>query len=283
MGIAESKLGCERPTRRSRDESRPVRPARPVRPRPAAYAAAHQGNAPILAFVDTGGTFNNDTECVDGPRGDVRTTFDTAAGPARWGLVGWSAGGTCAVDLALTHPERFSGFVDIAGDLGPNAGNKTRTIATLYGGDSRAWIRYDPLSVLSTHAPYTDTAGWFVNSAGGRTEWTHAGAEPGFTARRGPRGGPRSARDAVFAGRSGYGGRPDGRDAPGAQAQAAQQLCAAASTKNVTCTLHTLPGGHSWQFAGAAFRQALPWLVSQLGPTDPAVSAPPHSPTIYGK
>ena len=35
------------------------------------YAGAHGGSAPIVVFVDSGGTFNNDTECVDGPRGNA--------------------------------------------------------------------------------------------------------------------------------------------------------------------------------------------------------------------
>jgi hypothetical protein len=35
-------------------------------------AAAHGGNAPVFVFVDAGGTFNNDTECVNGPRGNRR-------------------------------------------------------------------------------------------------------------------------------------------------------------------------------------------------------------------
>ena len=255
-----------------------------------AYAAAHQGNAPILVFVDTGGTFNNDTECVDGPRGDVatyltldvpgylETTFHTAVSPTRWGLVGWSAGGTCAVDLALTHPERFSGFEDIAGDLGPNAGDKSRTIATLYGGDSRAWARYDPLTVLAVHSRYLDTVGWFINSTDGRKARTGASGKPGFSAAWGFRGGARRGTGgAMFGGTSGYGGRPDGRDTPGAELHAAQQLCAAASQKNVVCTLHTLAGGHSWQFASAAFAQALPWLSSQLGVAD-STAAPAGPP-----
>ena len=35
------------------------------------FAAAHGGTAPVFVFVDVGGSFNNDTECVDGPRGNV--------------------------------------------------------------------------------------------------------------------------------------------------------------------------------------------------------------------
>src|SRR6185312_14908758 len=35
------------------------------------FAAAHGGNTPVFVFVDVGGSFNNDTECVNGPRGNV--------------------------------------------------------------------------------------------------------------------------------------------------------------------------------------------------------------------
>ena len=74
-----------------------------------------------------------------GPRGNVAdhltkdvppyvaTTFGVQS--ANWGVVGWSMGGTCAVDLTVMHPELFSTFVDIAGDMGPNAGTKEQTIA----------------------------------------------------------------------------------------------------------------------------------------------------------
>ncbi len=112
------------------------------------FAAAHGGNAPVFVFIDSGGSFNNDTECVNGPRGDVadhltkdvvpymNSTFGgVSPAAANWGgIVGWSMGGTCAVDLTVMHPELFSAFVDIAGDLGPTAGTKEQTVARLFGG-----------------------------------------------------------------------------------------------------------------------------------------------------
>lgn len=64
---------------------------------------------------------------------------------------------------------------------------------------------------------------------------------------------------------AGFGGRADGRDAPGTEDKAAQTLCAAAATKNITCSLHTLDGRHSGQFASSAFQQGLPWLATRLG------------------
>jgi S-formylglutathione hydrolase FrmB len=245
-----------------------------------AFAAADHGSAPVLVFVDTGGSFNNDTECVDGPRGEVadyltrdvpgylETRFGLARTPDRWGVVGWSSGGTCAVDLAVMHPELFGSFEDIAGDLGPNVGDQATTVSALYGGDQGAWARFDPMTVLAGHAPYPDTAGWFVNSS--QTGWPGRAPGQGHGRRTGPAAGHRPG--GPLRG-GGFGGRPDGADAPGAEAAA---LCAAAGAKGITCTLHTLPGRHSWQFASSAFSSALPWLASRLGLPAPAPTGGPH-------
>ena len=120
------------------------------------FAAAHHGNAPVVVFVDPGGAFNNDTECVNGSRGNsadhltkdvvpyMVSNFGVSPDRAKWGIVGWSMGGTCAVDLAVMHPDMFSAFEDIAGDIGPNSGTKDQTIARLFGGNADAWAAFDP-------------------------------------------------------------------------------------------------------------------------------------------
>ncbi len=74
-------------------------------------------------------------------------------------------GGTCAVDLTVMHPELFSTFVDIAGDMGPNAGTKEQTIARIYGGDAAKWAIYDPTTVINKHGPYKGVSGWFAISS----------------------------------------------------------------------------------------------------------------------
>lgn len=137
------------------------------------YAAHHHGRAPILVFADASGGFTVDTECVDGPHGNSETHlvrdvpayisahFGVAA--TGWGVAGWSMGGTCAVDLAVEHPEVFSRFLDISGDLGPNIGDETKTIATLYGGSRAAWATHDPLTVLGHHHRYHDVSGVFAD------------------------------------------------------------------------------------------------------------------------
>ena len=76
------------------------------------YTEAHHGWAPILVFVDATGGFDNDTECVIGPHGNaedhlvkdippfISATFGASADPRHWGALGFSMGGTCAIDLA---------------------------------------------------------------------------------------------------------------------------------------------------------------------------------------
>lgn len=226
------------------------------------YAAAHGGEAPILVFVDAGGSFNNDTECVDGPRGnaadhlteDVRpyvvATFDASPAAANWGIVGWSMGGTCAVDLTVMHPDLFSSFVDIAGDLGPTAGTRDQTIDRLYGGDAAQWAAFDPTTVIGRHGPYSGVSGLFEDTT---DPVRHGG---------GPNRPQRSVRT-DGTGASGYGGRDNTPDSD--ETGAAESLCATATSAGVSCSVHTTAGGHTWQFAAQAFTNGLPWIADQIG------------------
>ncbi len=85
--------------------------------------------------------------------------------PQNWGIVGFSMGGTCAVDLAVMHPDMFSAFEDIAGDLAPNSGTKEETVSRLFGGDAAAYASFDPTAVITRHGAYSGVAGWFaINS-----------------------------------------------------------------------------------------------------------------------
>lgn len=199
------------------------------------FAAAHDGNAPVLVFADSGGSFNNDTECVNGPRGNAAdhltndvvpyliSHFGVSADPAGWGVAGWSMGGTCALDLTAMHPEKFSAFVDIAGDLGPNSGTRAQSIARLFGGSVDAWSAFDPTTVITRHGRYSGISGWFAVN------------------------GSATASDT------------------GGQLAAAKSLCALGRTHGIDCDVITEPGRHDWPFAGRAFASALPWLAGRLG------------------
>ncbi|MDG3008941.1 hypothetical protein G4X40_02125 [Rhodococcus sp. D2-41] len=243
------------------------------------YAQSHGGQAPILVFVDAGGSFNNDTECVDGPRGnsaghlteDVRpyviSHFGASSAAANWGIVGWSMGGTCAVDLTVMHPDLFSSFEDIAGDLGPTAGTKAQTIDRLYGGNPAQWAKFDPTTVMQAHGRYTGVSGWFEDTGTPNRPGMWKGAKgknfSGFHRPTQQNSAP-----------NGFGGQDNTRDTD--ESGAAEKLCAAATKDAISCSVHTAPGGHTWQFASAAFPAALPWMAAQLHTpgTAPVASTP---------
>ena len=189
------------------------------------YAAAHDGDAPILIFVDPNGVFTNDTECVNGIRGraadhltkdvvpEIVARFSVGTDPSHWAVLGFSSGGTCAVDLAVMHPEVFGRFVDIAGDERPSVGTQAQTIQRLFGGDRRAWATFDPATAIGRHGHYADTAGLFIVPASSHSD-----------------------------------------------GDAARTLCAVGAARGIRCAVTALPGRHTWPFAAAAFENALPWL-----------------------
>jgi S-formylglutathione hydrolase FrmB len=171
---------------------------------------------------------------------------------AHWGVVGWSMGGTCAVDLTVMHPDLFSTFVDIAGDMGPNAGTKDQTIARIYGGDASAWATYDPTSVIDKHGPYTGVSGWFAISSDAPTQHRSYGNPTG----------------------TGLGGQ-DAAGMPTDQTEAANSLCRLGRANGITCAVIASPGKHDWPFATEVFVSALPWLVGQVGtPGVPKIPLP---------
>lgn len=235
------------------------------------FATAHDGKAPVLVFVDSGGAFNNDTECVNGVRGNAAdhltkdvvpfmvSAFGVSSNRSNWGIAGWSMGGTCAVDLTVMHPEMFSAFVDVAGDFSPNAGTKAQTIARLFGGNADAWAAFDPTTVINRHGPYRDVAGWFAISSEGPPAPHHDIAITDNGAIR------LAAREAAAN--------------PGNQTAAAYSLCALGRASGIDCAVVPQPGKHDWPFADRAFAAALPWLAGRLGtPGVPRVSLPATSP-----
>jgi len=238
-------------------------------------AAAHDGNAPVFVFVDSGGAFNNDTECVNGKRGNaadhltkdvvpyMASSFGVSADASRWGIVGWSMGGTCAVDLTVMHPELFSAFVDIAGNMGPDAGTKAQTIARLFGGSTDAWEEFDPATVIRRHGRYDDVSGLFAISSDNVPKRFH------------------SLSVGADAGAIGLGGQDNIRY-PNDQTEAAHRLCKLGLANGIDCAIVAQPGKHDWPFASRAFAAALPWLVGELQtPEVPLIALPstPRAPT----
>ncbi|MGB8391008.1 alpha/beta hydrolase-fold protein [Mycobacterium sp.] len=231
------------------------------------FAATHDGKAPVLVFVDSGGAFNNDTECVNGVRGNaadhltkdvvpyMMSKFGVSRYRSNWGIVGWSMGGTCALDLTVIHPEMFSAFVDVAGDFFPNAGTKGQTIARLFGGNANAWAAFDPTTVINRHGPYRDVAGWFAISSDGP---------------------PAPRRDFAMADTGAiHLAASEAAANPGNQTAAAYSLCALGHANGIDCEVLPQPGKHDWPFADRAFAAALPWLAGRLGTPGVARTALP--------
>ncbi|MCV7332091.1 esterase family protein [Mycobacterium cookii] len=238
-------------------------------------AAAHGGNAPVFVFVDSGGAFNNDTECVNGSRGNAAdhltkdvvpymvSKFGVSPDAENWGIVGWSMGGTCALDLTVMHPELFSSFVDIAGNMGPETGTKAQTIARLFGGSANAWAAFDPATVIAKHGRYKGVSGWFDISSNNLPKHHRSLTVTG-------------------AGEVGLGGHDVVRNTADSTV-AAESLCELGRAYGINCAIVAQPGKHDWPFASNAFAAALPWLAGHLGTPGVArtplpSTSPPESP-----
>ncbi len=131
-------------------------------------AATQGGEAPLLVMVDANGSAFGDTECVGAAEtyltvdvpAYVEAHFSVTADRRAWGLAGYSEGGTCAVTLALRHPDRYAAFADLAGDSHPDVGGHRRTVRTLFGGSEVDFAAHDPAALL-TQRTYPQLAGWF--------------------------------------------------------------------------------------------------------------------------
>jgi S-formylglutathione hydrolase FrmB len=141
-----------------------------------AFAAAHHGVAPVLVVVDQNGSAIGDTECVNGPQGNAETylTVDVPAfitgtlhlqhNPAQWGIVGFSEGGTCALDLVLGHSSVYRHVVDLGGDARPTLGNAKHTLTALFGGSAAVEHAHDPTALLAAHR-FPGVTAWFAAGA----------------------------------------------------------------------------------------------------------------------
>ncbi len=136
-----------------------------------AFAAEHDGLAPIMVMPDANGSFLADSECLDGAEGNIETyltedvpafvvdRFGASDDPRLWAIGGASMGGMCAVMLALRHPDRFLTFADFAGFVGPRSGDSNAvgdTVRDLFGGDRAAFLAHEPLELLAD-GDYPDT------------------------------------------------------------------------------------------------------------------------------
>jgi S-formylglutathione hydrolase FrmB len=137
------------------------------------FAAAHHGLAPVVVVPDNLGSVIANPLCLDSRLGRVQTylTLDVPAWvqthmqidgtPGSWAVGGSSAGGTCALQLALNAPALYPTFLDVSGQTGPTLGDRARTVAAAFGGNTSAFAAVEPLDQLARHR-YAVTSGCFV-------------------------------------------------------------------------------------------------------------------------
>lgn len=196
-----------------------------------AFAAQHDGLAPVVVVADgTGGQFANPL-CMDSRLGNAASylTVDVPAWvkqnlqidqePRAWAIGGLSYGGTCALQLATLRPDVYPTFLDISGQAEPTLGDRARTVQEAFGGDDAAFARNNPADLLA-HNRYPDSAGAFVVGLDDREY--RAGVE---------------------------------------------QLTAAARAAGMDVHLTELPGGHTFSLWSAALEKEMPWLSRRLGLT----------------
>jgi S-formylglutathione hydrolase FrmB len=198
------------------------------------FAAAHDGNAPIIVMPDINGSVTGDSECVDSPRGNVETylnvdvrnfvvdRFDSATQPDKWAVAGLSEGGNCALMLTLRRPDLYRTFGDYAGLSGPRPGESDAdtagAIQILFGGSQQRFDEHEP-SVLLQQKKFPGVGGWFEVASDDR--------EPLL---------------------------------------AAEKLAPLAQRAGVDTCLVVLPGGsHTFGVFSRSFRDSLPWMAARLG------------------
>ena len=195
-----------------------------------AFAAQHGGTAPILVTPDIGGSTEGDTECVDGPRGNVETylmtdvmdlmheKFNAKSGPGSLAIVGLSTGATCSLVLSLRNPETIAAAGDYSGTEKPQLDNGD-TLRDIFGGNQQAFDEHDPTKILPTEQ-FPDLGIWFESGV-------------------------------------------DDTSAVAAQ----NTVAGLARSAGIQVCIGTMPGGHDFTVWTRAFQLSLPWLSGRLGLT----------------
>ena len=194
-----------------------------------AYAAQHDGLAPVVVVVDPLGDSFANPGCVDSPQGNVFTylsqdvpdwikaNLQVVQDTQKWSIGGLSNGGTCALVMAVNAPDVYRTFLAMSPEDQINVGDDAAaTIATLFGGSQAAFDAVNPLTVMKTKK-FPDTAGFVVG-----------GLDDSYLPR-------------------------------------AQRVEQTAKDAGMTIDYVELPGGHDWRVWGEGFQEALPWLSNRMG------------------
>jgi enterochelin esterase-like enzyme len=134
-----------------------------------AYAAAHDGLAPIVVSPDQLGDPSHNPMCVDSPLGNsqsyltvdvpnwIRSNLNVIDDAHYWGIGGLSQGGTCSIQLGSAFPNLFGVILDASGEEYPRIGDAQKTADAAFGGSLDRYEAAYPENIMQKHGPYADT------------------------------------------------------------------------------------------------------------------------------
>ncbi|AKV55496.1 esterase [Bifidobacterium actinocoloniiforme DSM 22766] len=196
-----------------------------------AYAANHDGLAPIVVSPDQNGATTHNSLCVDSPvYGNaetyltrdvpdwIKSELPVSESPRMWAIGGFSQGGTCATQLAPRHPHLFGAILPVDGELAPQQGSQDDMIRDYFHGDRKAYQEQVPTTAIARHAPSNQVL------------FTGAGSRD-----------PRSIRNMITIAKA---AREAGMDVVAATAQGS---------------------GHDWHAVRSTWEPALEWLGERMG------------------
>jgi len=136
-----------------------------------AFAAKHEGLAPIAIVVDQLTAPDLDPACVDSAKYGAVATYINQLVPQwaeqnlnivtdhrYWTIGGFSNGGSCAAVYGSKYPGTWGNLLDVMGNEFPGSEHVERTVAEVYGGDADAFQANKP-SVIMSAAPAGSYAG----------------------------------------------------------------------------------------------------------------------------
>lgn len=126
-----------------------------------AFAASHDGLAPIIIVADQLGSSRQNPGCansqafggvdtyfnVDIPTW-IRTHLRVLPGPANWTISGYSNGGACSFLYAAHHPDIWGSMVSISGEEYPGMESPEPVLTKVFDNDQAAFDANKPEDVL---------------------------------------------------------------------------------------------------------------------------------------
>ncbi len=139
-----------------------------------AFAATHNGLAPIVIVADQLTSPDLDPVCTDSTKfGKVETfiTQDVAdwaranlniqKDPNSWTIAGYSNGGACAATYAAKYPDRFGNLLFISGEEYPGSENPAGVLREVFKGDQSSYDAQKAINIFAQH-PTPDAVGIFT-------------------------------------------------------------------------------------------------------------------------